>query len=93
MLGLDTGQVVHLLILVAAFVAPSTERLRNDVVVMLAVVALAGTGLLDAREALAGVGSEPAIVRLPVLGPRARGRAPHRADRAHGDLDRPAAVE
>ncbi len=39
-----------------------TERLRNDVVAVLIVLALAVSGVLEPAEALAGFSSEPAIV-------------------------------
>ena len=44
-----------------------TERLRNDVVGVLIVLALAITGLLKPKEALAGFSSEPAIVVAAVF--------------------------
>jgi len=62
MLGLETSQVVYLAILLAAFALLSTERVRNDVVAVLIVVALAATGLLEPEEALSGFSAEPAIV-------------------------------
>lgn len=49
------------MILVVAFVLLLTERLRNDLVAVLIVVALALTRVLKPSEALAGFGSEPAI--------------------------------
>jgi di/tricarboxylate transporter len=60
--GLDTPQIVFFAILAVAFVLLLTERIRNDVVALLIVLALAVTGLLPPKEALAGFGSEPAIV-------------------------------
>ena len=60
--GLDTPQLVFFAILGVAFFLLLTERLRNDVVAMLIVLALAITGLLKPDRALAGFGSEPAIV-------------------------------
>ena len=62
MSGLEPSQVLYLAILLGVFVLLSTERLRNDVVAMLAVVVLAAAGLLEPRQALAGFASEPAIV-------------------------------
>jgi len=60
--GLDTPQLIFFLILGAAFVLLLTERLRNDVVAVLIVLALAVSGLLKPDKALSGFGSEPAIV-------------------------------
>jgi di/tricarboxylate transporter len=60
--GLPTPQLVYFAILIAAFVLLITERLRNDVVAMLIVIALAVTGLLAPAQALSGFGSEPAMV-------------------------------
>jgi di/tricarboxylate transporter len=60
--GLDTPQLVFFVILAVAFVLLLTERLRNDVVALLIVLALAVSGLLKPDKALAGFGSEPAIV-------------------------------
>jgi len=59
---LSGPEITFFAILVAAFVLLITERLRNDVVGVLIVLALAMTGLLEPREALAGFSSEPAIV-------------------------------
>jgi di/tricarboxylate transporter len=65
--ALPTPQLVFFVILLAAFVLLITEKLRNDVVAVLIVIALAVTrllspGLLSPAEALSGFGSEPAIV-------------------------------
>ena len=60
--GLPTPQLVFFAILGAAFVLLITEKLRNDVVAVLIVIALAVTGLLPPAQALSGFGSEPAIV-------------------------------
>jgi di/tricarboxylate transporter len=57
-----TPQLVFFAILIAAFVLLLTEKLRNDVVAVLIVIALAVTGLLSPAQALSGFGSEPAIV-------------------------------
>jgi di/tricarboxylate transporter len=59
---LTATQLAFLAILVAAFALLLTERLRNDLVAVLIIVALAVTGILEPREALSGFGSEPAIV-------------------------------
>jgi len=55
-------QISFFIILTAAIVLFLTERIRNDLVAVLIVVALYATGLLKASEALAGFSSEPAIV-------------------------------
>jgi di/tricarboxylate transporter len=60
--ALVTPQLVFFVILAAAFVLLLTERLRNDLVAVLIVLALVVTGLLEPRTALAGFSSEPAIV-------------------------------
>src|SRR2546428_3618431 len=49
-------------ILIVAFTLLITGRIRNDIVAILIVLSLWLTGLLKPREALAGFGSEPAIV-------------------------------
>ncbi len=51
-----------LIILGLTFGLLITEWLRNDVVVILAVLALAISGVLSPAEALSGFGSEPAII-------------------------------
>jgi di/tricarboxylate transporter len=55
-------EITFFAILVVAFALLITERLRNDVVGVLIVLALAVTRLLEPKEALAGFASEPAIV-------------------------------
>lgn len=62
MVDITTPQLIYLAILGAAFGLLLTERLRNDVVAVGIIVALAGTGVLEPREALRGFSSEPAIV-------------------------------
>lgn len=62
MAGLPTPQLVFFAILVVALVLLLTEKLRNDVVALLVVVALVLTGLLAPEQALSGFGSEPAVV-------------------------------
>ena len=59
---LSGQQILVLAILLAALALLLTERLRNDMVAVLIILALAGTGLLEPEQALAGFGSEPAIV-------------------------------
>jgi di/tricarboxylate transporter len=58
---LTPQQAVFFVILSVAFTLLITERLRNDLVALLIIVALTATGLLSSTEALAGFGSEPAI--------------------------------
>jgi di/tricarboxylate transporter len=59
---MEQGQILVLAIVVAAFALLITERLRNDIVAVLIVVALYVTHVSTAQEALAGFSSEPAIV-------------------------------
>ena len=65
--ALDMQQVVFIIILVAAFGLLLTERIRNDLVAVLIILALGLTGLLTADEALAGFSSEPAIIVVAVF--------------------------
>ena len=58
---LSTQQLSFLIILVLAFSFLVTERIRNDVVAVLVVLALAITRVLSPAEALSGFGSEPAM--------------------------------
>ena len=60
--GLDGPQLTFFAILVVAFALLLTERMRNDLVAVLIVLALAGTGVLTPAEAVAGFSSEPALV-------------------------------
>src|SRR3954453_444703 len=63
LLGMFTvQQVIFFVILVVAFGLLLTEKLRNDLVAILIILALAITGVLKPSEALAGFGSEAAIV-------------------------------
>lgn len=55
-------EITFFAILAVAFALLLTERLRNDVVGILIVLALTLTGLLEPKQALAGFASEPAIV-------------------------------
>jgi di/tricarboxylate transporter len=54
-------------ILLASFGLLLTERLRNDVVAVLIIIAVTVAGILEPREAMAGFGSEPAIVVAAVF--------------------------
>jgi di/tricarboxylate transporter len=56
-----------LIILGLTFGLLVTERLRNDVVAILAVLALAISGVLSPSEALSGFGSEPAIIVVSIF--------------------------
>jgi di/tricarboxylate transporter len=60
-------QIAFFVILLGAFALLLTERLRNDLVAALIILALAGTGLLTPAEALAGFSSEPAIVVVAIF--------------------------
>jgi di/tricarboxylate transporter len=60
--ALPAPQLVFFAILLVSFVLLLTEKLRNDVVAVLIVIALASTRLLAPAQALSGFGSEPAIV-------------------------------
>jgi di/tricarboxylate transporter len=65
--GLTAAQLVFFAILLVAFGLLVTERIRNDIVAMLMVLALAATRLLEPEEALAGFASEPAIVLASIF--------------------------
>ena len=60
--SLTTQQLTFFAILVVAFGLLLTEKLRNDVVAVLIILALYVTGLLKPDDALSGFSSEPAIV-------------------------------
>ncbi len=60
--GVTTEQARVVAILLVAFGLLMTERLRNDVVAVLIIVALYLSGVATAQEALSGFSSEPAIV-------------------------------
>jgi di/tricarboxylate transporter len=63
MLDALTGtQITFFVILLGAFALLVTEWLRNDLVAVLIVVALAVTGVLEPKAAVGGFASEPAIV-------------------------------
>src|SRR5215207_8503077 len=59
---LSVQQVSFFIILVVAFALLITERLRNDVVAVLIILALAVSGVLAPEQALSGFSSEPAII-------------------------------
>jgi di/tricarboxylate transporter len=60
--SLTAQQLIFFVILGIAFAFLITERLRNDVVAVLIILGLAISRVLTPAEALAGFGSEPAIV-------------------------------
>jgi di/tricarboxylate transporter len=60
--GLSPPQILFLLILIAAIVLFVTEWIRTDIVAVMVVIALYVTHVLDAKDALSGFSSEPAIV-------------------------------
>jgi di/tricarboxylate transporter len=64
---LTSAQLAFFAILFVAFGLLATERIRNDIVALLIVLALIGTGLLSPKEALAGFSSEPAVVVCTVF--------------------------
>jgi di/tricarboxylate transporter len=67
MLGLTVQQGLFFAILIVAFALLITERLRNDLVALLIILALVLSGLLSDKDALAGFGSEPAIVVVSIF--------------------------
>jgi di/tricarboxylate transporter len=64
---LSAAQLTFFVILAGAFALLLSERLRNDVVAVLIILALAGSGLSRPAEALAGFASEPAIVVVAIF--------------------------
>jgi di/tricarboxylate transporter len=64
---LDLHQITFFVILILTFGLLLTEWLRNDLVAILAVLALALTGVLSPSEALSGFSSEPAIIVVCVF--------------------------
>ena len=60
-------QLSFFVILIVSFGLLLTERLRNDLVALLIILALAITGVLEPEEALAGFSSEPAIVVVAIF--------------------------
>ena len=73
---LSVQQLSFLAILVVAFGLLVTEWLRNDIVAILIVLALAVTRVLKPSEALAGFSSEAAVAaagsQLPMINSRWR---------------------
>jgi di/tricarboxylate transporter len=64
---LQPQQILFLAILAVTLFLFVSEKLRVDLVAMLALLALALTGILDPREALSGFSSEPAIIVAAVF--------------------------
>ncbi|MFS8063484.1 MAG: SLC13 family permease, partial [Luteimonas sp.] len=64
---MDFQQLLFLLILAGGLYLFVSERLRVDVTAMLLLLALVLTGLLDAKQALSGFASEPAIIVAAVF--------------------------
>ena len=64
---MEPQQIVFLAILATALALFVSGRMRVDVVAMLTLLALTLTGILDARQALAGFSSEPAIIVAAVF--------------------------
>lgn len=62
-----TDPVLFLLVLAGALYLFVSERLRVDVTAMLVLLALVVTGLLDAKQALSGFASEPALIVATVF--------------------------
>jgi di/tricarboxylate transporter len=65
--GLSPPQLSVFAIVLMAFGLLVTERVRNDLVALLIILALGLSGLLKPDEALAGFGSEPAIVVVAIF--------------------------
>jgi di/tricarboxylate transporter len=64
---MDFQQLLFLLILAGGLYLFVSERLRVDVTAMLLLLALVLTGVLDAKQALSGFASEPAIIVAAVF--------------------------
>lgn len=64
---MDFQQILFLLILGVTVVLFISEKLRVDVVAMLALMALAFSGILTPKEVLSGFSSEPAIIVAAVF--------------------------
>src|SRR3954469_5040414 len=60
--GLTDQQALFFVVLIVAFALLITEKLRNDVVAVLILIALYVVGAADEKMALSGFASEPAIV-------------------------------
>ena len=69
---MELDQIVFLVILGSALALFVSGRMRVDLVAMLTLLALALTGILDARQALAGFSSEPALTPMRMEQPWSR---------------------
>jgi di/tricarboxylate transporter len=66
-LDFTAQQLTFIAIFVLAFTLLITEWIRNDVVALLIILALAVTGVLTPAEAMSGFGSEPAIIVVSIF--------------------------
>lgn len=66
-LGMNTDQLIFIIIMVSAIALFISEYLRVDVIGMLIILSLAITGLIDAKDAFSGFSSEPAIILAAVF--------------------------
>ena len=64
---MDLQQITFLVILAATLALFISEKLRIDLVALLALLALTLTGILGPKEALSGFSSEPAIIVAAVF--------------------------
>ena len=64
---MEVQQALFLAILAATLALFISEKLRVDLVAMLALLALTLTGILEPKEALSGFSSEPAIIVAAVF--------------------------
>jgi di/tricarboxylate transporter len=64
---MEAQQALFLVILTASLALFVSEKLRVDLVAMLALLALTLTGILDPKQALSGFSSEPAIIVAAVF--------------------------
>ena len=64
---MDLQQIIFLVILAATLALFISEKLRVDLVAMLALLALTLTGILGPKDALSGFSSEPAIIVAAVF--------------------------
>ncbi|MEO8365939.1 MAG: SLC13 family permease [Pseudoxanthomonas sp.] len=64
---MEPQQIIFLVILAASLALFVSEKLRVDIVAMLALLALTLTGILGPKEALSGFSSEPAIIVAAVF--------------------------
>ncbi len=67
MAGMEMQQILFLVILAGSLYLFISERMRVDVTAMLTLLAMVLAGVLDAREALSGFASEPAIIVAAVF--------------------------